>query len=284
MNPRIKKTPKGASKSPSPAELLARMPRRPMTAEQQAVALEKVQQQATQRIKLGQQLFEAADAKLKQHQELLKDIQGQQQILRDQVQEDVAKSLQSYDQWMGKIDESFTDAVRKLNDRIDQLELRVDASRGELESMIEKATALMSQTQGLMADAFESNASSDDREVSQQIAAEMQQSIPEDAHCDIDALCEPPLIEFEPEPIDTAAVMYETDADVFEVEIVTPAEPTEISSSDISPVARQAAEASEPTEFDEGDLQGSAEEDDVFGEVLRRLRQQVEDDDQDAAA
>ena len=45
---------------PSPAELLAKMPRKPLTPDQQLAALDKVQAQATQRIKLGQQLFKAA--------------------------------------------------------------------------------------------------------------------------------------------------------------------------------------------------------------------------------
>lgn len=177
MNPRMKQTAVKASKTsgkgPTPAELLARMPRRPLTPEQQMTAIEKVQQQATQRVKLGQQLFEAADARLKQHQEVLKEIQDQQHVLREQVQDDVAKSLQSYDQWMGKIDESFTKAIKQVNERLDQLELRVDASRGELEVMIEKATALMGQTQGLMAEAFEGSPQSHAGPASTQVTSDI---------------------------------------------------------------------------------------------------------------
>ncbi len=162
MNPRIKPnqpqdpSPR-SSAGVSPAELLAKVPRRPMSAEQQAAALQKVQriqQQATERVKLGQQLFDAAESRLKQHQGVLKEIQDQQQRLREQVQEDVAKSLQSYDQWMGRIDESFTNAIKELNQRIDLLETRIDCSHGDMERMIGKAGALLEQTQGLLAEAF----------------------------------------------------------------------------------------------------------------------------------
>ena len=139
MDPRPKQT---KAQGPSPAELLAKMPRRPLSVEQQAVALEKVQQQATQRVKLGQQLFEAADARLKQHQKILDEINGQQKILREQVQDDVAKSLQSYDQWMGRIDESFTKSIRDMTQRLDQLEERVANSQYEMQDMLAKAAAL----------------------------------------------------------------------------------------------------------------------------------------------
>lgn len=142
------------AKGPSPAELLAKMPRKPLTPEEQLAALDKVQSQATQRIKLGQQLFKAAEARLTQHQEVLDHIRNQQQELRDQVQADVAKSLQSYDQWMGQLDESFTGAIRELNDRLVKVEQQQQASRDEMQSMVARATALMEQTQQLLMDAF----------------------------------------------------------------------------------------------------------------------------------
>lgn len=142
------------AKGPSPAELLAKMPRKPLTPEEQLAALDKVQAQATQRIKLGQQLFKAAEARLTQHQEVLDHIRNQQQELRDQVQDDVAKSLQSYDQWMGQIDESFTGAIRELNERLGKVEQEQQASREEMHSMVTRATALMEQTQRLLMDAF----------------------------------------------------------------------------------------------------------------------------------
>ena len=225
---------KTKSRGPSPAELLAKMPRRPMSVEQQAAALEKVQQQATQRVKLGQQLFEAADARLKQHQKVLDEINDQQRILREQVQDDVAKSLQSYDQWMGRIDESFTKSIRDLTQRLDQLEERVNGSQNEMQDMLGKAAALLEQTQNLLAETFGD---------ADEIAQAMQASASESHDYDLDKLAVTVHPDFDAQQADK-------DAEVIEVDIVTPTDETGM-----------------PEKLDEPDTG-----DDVFGQVLRRLR------------
>lgn len=226
---------KTSPSSPSPAELLAKMPRRPLSVEQQAAALEKVQQQATQRVKLGQQLFEAADARLKQHQKVLDEINDQQKILREQVQDDVAKSLQSYDQWMGRIDESFTKSIRDLTQRLDQLEQRVDGSQREMQDMLTKAGALLQQTQTLLAETFGD---------ADEIAQAMQASADESHGYNLDTLA----VSVQPGIDKTSA--EDRDADVIEVDIVTSNDETEMPEEPKPPI----------------------DNDDVFGQVLRRLR------------
>lgn len=134
----------------SPAKLLASVPRRPLTAEQQLAAVSKVQQQADHRIKLGQQLFKAAEARLSQHQDLLDQVRTEQQSLREQVQGDVAKSLQTYDQWMGRIDEGFTNAITQLNSRMEQAEQEIAASRDTMQQMLAQVDAMVRQTQRLL--------------------------------------------------------------------------------------------------------------------------------------
>ena len=234
----------GSNQGPSPAELLAKMPRRPLTVDQQAAALEKVQQQANQRVKLGQQLFEAADARLKQHQKVLDEINDQQRILREQVQEDVAKSLQSYDQWMGRIDESFTKSVRDLTQRLDQLEERIDGSQQEMQAMVAKAGALLQQTQTLLAETFGD---------ADEIAEAMQDAANESHGYDLDALTanvQPGL----DQPAD------EDGPETIEVDIVQSTDETGM-----------------PEALDE-----PVDGEDIFGQVLRRLRE--EGDDGNAAA
>ncbi len=234
--------PTGTAQGPTPAELLAKMPRRPLTVEQQAIALEKVQQQATQRVKLGQQLFEAADARLKQHQKVLDEINDQQTILREQVQDDVAKSLQSYDQWMGRIDESFTKSIRDMTQRLDQLEETVSGSRREMHDMLSKAGALLQQTQTLLAETF------DDAD---EIVQAMQASASESHDYDLDDLS----ASVQPDLDDVSRV--HDDAEVIEVDIVTPED-----------------DAGIPEAVDQSP---AVDSDDVFGQVLRRLRSDGED-------
>lgn len=241
----------GSAQGPSPAELLAKMPRRPLSIEQQAIALDKVQQQATQRVKLGQQLFEAADARLKQHQKVLDEINDQQTILREQVQDDVAKSLQSYDQWMGRIDESFTKSIRDMTQRLDQLEESVAGSRHEMQDMLSKAAALLQQTQTLLAETF------DDAD---EIAQAMQASASTSHDYDLDELVATVEPDLNDEPRNVA--VDAGDADVIEVDIVTPTHASGM-----------------PSEIDETP---PVDSDDIFGQVLRRLR--CEDSDDHAAA
>lgn len=232
----------GTAQGPSPAELLAKMPRRPLSVEQQAVALEKVQQQATQRVKLGQQLFEAADARLKQHQKVLDEINDQQTILREQVQDDVAKSLQSYDQWMGRIDESFTKSIRDINQRLDQLEDSVAGSQHEMQDMLAKAAALLEQTQTLLVETF------DDAD---ELAQAMQASASTSHSYDLDELA----ASVHPDLTDKSRA--DQDTEVIEVDIVTPID-----------------EQGMPADIAEPQTDG----DDVFGQVLRRLRSEGDDD------
>lgn len=222
---------------PSPAELLAKMPRRPLSVEQQAAAIDKVQQQATQRVKLGQQLFEAADARLKKHQKVLDEINDQQRILREQVQDDVAKSLQSYDQWMGRIDESFTKSMRDVTRRLDQLEETVAGSRHEMRDMLAKAAALLQQTQSLLAETFDDD---------QDIVQAMQASADASHHYDLDTLADTV------EPQRDAAPEAASHEEIIEVDIVTPTDASGLP-----------ADIEDTSDIDH---------DDVFGQVLKRLR------------
>ena len=136
----------------TPSQLLAKIPCRPLTPEQQLAALQKVQQQADERVKLGRRLFEAAEARLERHQDLLGQIRKEQDKLREQMQDDVASSLQSYDQWMGRIDEDFTRAIDALGDRMDQMEREMAGSRGSMEQMLTQTGELLEQTQRLLAE------------------------------------------------------------------------------------------------------------------------------------
>lgn len=134
----------------SPAELLADMPRRPLSPQQQAEALKKVQAQAEQRVKLGMQLFKAAEARLAAQQDIVKEVKQQQDALKLEVQEDVVKTLQSYDQWMGQIDEGFTKALRDLTDRLDQLENGLEDRLKPMQAAADRAEAMLQQAQALL--------------------------------------------------------------------------------------------------------------------------------------
>ena len=135
---------------PSKLSLLRDLPRKNLTPEQQLEAIRKVQAQAEQRVKLGMQLFKAAEARMTSQQEMVDKFRAEQNALRDQVQQDVAKTLQDYDQWVGRIDESFTHAIQRLEERLAGLETSVAESDERVEKMLERAEGMMEQTRYLL--------------------------------------------------------------------------------------------------------------------------------------
>ncbi len=124
--------------------------RQPLTPEQQMQALKRVQAQAEQRVKLGMQLFKAAEARLSSQTDVLQQIKTLQKQLREQVNQDVAQSLHSYDQWIGQIDESFTTAIRKLEEKIDAVQANLIGSEARMQQMLDRAETMLDQSRCLI--------------------------------------------------------------------------------------------------------------------------------------
>lgn len=136
--------------NPRPRVLLQPTPRQALSPDQQLEALRRVQAQAEQRVKLGQQLFKAAEARVSTHRAMIDEIKGEQAKLRDEVQRDVAQSLQSYDQWVGKLDERLTEAMRSLEARLDTLQNEWQATQAKIEHMLRRSEALLDQSRVLL--------------------------------------------------------------------------------------------------------------------------------------
>jgi len=134
-------------------QALPGLPKKRLTPEQQLDALKKVQARADHRAKLGAQFFKAAEAHLTHHQDWLEQIKKSQNELRQELQDDVAKSLRSYDQWMGKMDQDFTQSLERLEARIDELQTQWSQAQEKIESMMRRSEAMLDQGRYLMAEA-----------------------------------------------------------------------------------------------------------------------------------
>ena len=132
--------------------------------------------------------------------------------------------------------------TRQESKRLDQLEERVEGSLNEMQDMLAKAGALMTQTQTLLAETFGD---------AEEIAQAMQDSASKSHSYDLDELAATVHPEFDAPVMDSA-----DDAEVIEVDIVTPTD------SSGMPEAIDDANAG----------------DDIFGQVLRRLRDENDDD------
>jgi len=128
-----------------PEAPLLGLPRQPLTPQQQLEAVRRMQNQAEQRVKLGMQLFKAVEARVADQRDVLGAIRQQEQQLRDSVNEDVAKSLQQYDQWIGRIDENFTKAMRQLEQRFADLERTVTEQQAQMHAMLQRAENMLGQ-------------------------------------------------------------------------------------------------------------------------------------------
>lgn len=126
-------------------ELLQGLPRQEMSVEQQLEAIRKIQSQAEQRVKLGMQLFKAAESRIAAQNDILDKVRQSQANIREKINEDVTRTLHSYDQWIGQIDESFTHALREMAERIDQLQVNSDSMQDKIDQLINRAEGLLEQ-------------------------------------------------------------------------------------------------------------------------------------------
>ena len=125
------------------------LPRGPLTAEQQQEAVRRTQAQAEHRVKLGLQLFKAAEAHTRQQHDMLAQLKGEQEKLRVELQDDVARSIHAYDQWVGRIDESFTNAIQELEKKVGVLQSQWSGTQDRVETMMKRSETLLDQARQL---------------------------------------------------------------------------------------------------------------------------------------
>ena len=117
----------------------------------QTAALEKAQQ-AEKRVRLGMDLLRASEDRLSWQTQMLQQVRAEQKLLREQIQGDVAKSLQSYDQWLGQIDESFTKAILLLEEKVDAVMVAWERKEKKLDEMVQRFERLHEQNARMMQD------------------------------------------------------------------------------------------------------------------------------------
>lgn len=113
-------------------------------------ALKRVEDEANKRVQLGMQLYRAAESHTAHQQSLLDGFKEDQQRLKDELEQDVTRSLHAYDQWVGKIDEDFTNALKSLESRIDTLQDQWSASQQRIDDMMRRSEALLDQSRTLV--------------------------------------------------------------------------------------------------------------------------------------
>jgi len=239
---------------------LTSLSRQPLTPQQQIEALKRVQGQAEQRVKLGMQLFKAAEARLSSHTDVLQQIKTLQDRLREQVNDDVAKSLHAYDQWIGQIDESFTNAIRQLEEKVDAVQSNITKSEGRIEEMLMRAEAMLDQSRYLMEQHSLKQPQSNLQPNPQSQAEPPEVITPAFPAKDIETVSAAPPIVEPPEPVEQAQPKQPTDEPEPETEQAK---------------AEQAKQAQPPPK------PKSDPEEKIYSTLLKRLIDNQPQDDQD---
>lgn len=125
--------------------------RGPLNPQQQLEALRRVQVQAEKRVQLGQRLFRAAEASATQHHTAMAQLRQDQDLLRKQLQEDLSRTVQGYDQWIGRIDTDLAAAVTTMQQKIEQLQEQWSQAQVRLEAIAARSDALLMQATDLLA-------------------------------------------------------------------------------------------------------------------------------------
>jgi len=125
-------------------------PRVSLTPQQQLAATRRVQDQAEQRVKLGVQLFKAAEAHVANHQELVDGVRTEQKQLQQRLQEDVARSLHQYDQWVTQVDEGLTNRLHELEGKLDQLQRQWTETEKRIDGLMRRAETMFDQSRSLL--------------------------------------------------------------------------------------------------------------------------------------
>lgn len=130
------------------------LPRKPLSPENQLQALRLVQDQAEHRVNLGMQLFKAAESHTAHQQELIEEIKTHQEQMRHEMQNDIASSLQTYDQWMATFDENFTRKLQRLEEKLDEkvntLNGKWETTQKRIHEMVHRAEALLNLSRRML--------------------------------------------------------------------------------------------------------------------------------------
>lgn len=141
-------TPAKPARTPAPEPLP--LPKARLTPDEQLAALQRVQDQAEHRIRLGTQLFKAAEAYTSQHRQLFDQIKSEHETLREQMRDDIARSFRQYDQWIANMDEQLTNSLRQLEDRMAKLQDQWSHTQKRIDDMLRRSEALLDQSRDLL--------------------------------------------------------------------------------------------------------------------------------------
>lgn len=121
--------------------------------EEQINALNRMQDQAEKRVKLGQQLFIAAEAQAQQYKKLVDEFRDENARLREELHQDLGKTIHTYDKWVGQVDSRFSQSLGDLEDRMSRLQADWERAQQRIEEMLSRSERLLDEGKRLIDEA-----------------------------------------------------------------------------------------------------------------------------------
>lgn len=137
----------------SSAAPLPGLPRQSLTPKQQLEALQRLQDRAEQRVKLGVQLFKAAEAHVAGQQAQLGTLKAEHEQLRERLEGDFKSSMESYDRWLAASEERTIARLGKIEQQMAALREDQASSHQTITQLVKRAEAMLSQAKTLMSQA-----------------------------------------------------------------------------------------------------------------------------------
>lgn len=118
--------------------------------EEQLNALNRMNDQAEKRVKLGQQLFLAAEAQASEYKKLVDEFRGENNRLREELHTDLGKTIHSYDRWVGQMDSRFNQSLIDIEDRMSRLQQDWERAQDRIEAMLRRSEKLLDEGKRLL--------------------------------------------------------------------------------------------------------------------------------------
>ena len=130
--------------------LLSQLPRGRLSTEQQAEAVQKVASQAEQRVRLGMQLFDAAESRLRTQTNAIEQLHNEHVVLQQRVSRDLGHGLQQCDQKIDDVDSQVTGALKQLEQKVDRMAAQWARTQSHLSLLARRSEALLEQNRILL--------------------------------------------------------------------------------------------------------------------------------------
>lgn len=135
-----------------PIDLVSLSPQSPgrLSPQEQLEAVRRLQEQAEKRLRLGRELFQAAEGLIRHYRQELEQLKQQQQELLQQMQKEIASSLRQYDQWIGQMEKDTTRRLEELTRRLAAMEAAWPELQKKVEMLLKRSGAVLEQIRSWM--------------------------------------------------------------------------------------------------------------------------------------